>query len=81
VETHGSYNPVAELSVNSNSNIAALKIAFDDASYTAVSIEEQSGRRRMFIVAADASTSQRHQLKIAGQVYRWSGPYYYTDVE
>jgi hypothetical protein len=81
VETHGSYNPVTELSVNSNSNIAALKIAFDDASYTAVSIEEQSGRRRMFIVAADASTSQRHQLKIAGQVYRWSGPYYYTDVE
>ena len=81
VESHGSYSPVSELSLNSTSNIAKLSVAFDDANYTAVSIEDLSGRRTMFIVAADASTAKRHRLDIAGRVYRWSGPYHYADVE
>lgn len=81
VESHGSYSPVSELAVNSNSNIAELNVVFDDPNYTAVSVEDLSGRATMLIVAADASTSKGHQLEIAGRVYRWSGPYRYADVE
>ncbi|MEQ9564160.1 MAG: hypothetical protein RLN69_16690, partial [Woeseiaceae bacterium] len=73
--------PVTELSENSNSNIAVLGVAFDDANYTAVSIEDASGQRTMFIVAADASIATRHEVEIAGRVYRWSGPYHYRGVE
>lgn len=81
VESHGSYSPVSELSLNSNSNIAEINVAFDNMKYTAVSIEDLSGHRTMFIVAADPSSSERHQLEIAGQVYRWLGPYHYAEVK
>lgn len=81
VESHGSYSPVTELSLNSNSNIAELSIILDDANYTAVSIEYVSGQKTMFIVAADASTSRRHQVEIAGKVHSWSGPYLYAETE
>jgi hypothetical protein len=80
-ESHGSYSPVSELSVNSNSNIAELSVTLDNANYTAVMIEDLSGNRTLFIVAADASASARHDVEIAGRVYRWSGPCHYADVQ
>ena len=79
VESHGNYSPVTELSVNSRSSIAALKVVHDDADYTAVSIEDLDGDTNLFIVAnSDASTSTRHELDIGGSVYEWSGPFCYA---
>ncbi|MBL4630486.1 MAG: alginate lyase family protein [Paraglaciecola sp.] len=80
VEPHGHYNDVSEFSVNSNSNIAQLKVVYDDANYTAVSIKDVKGHASLFIYSnLDASTSKQHQLKIDDKLYKWTGAYHYTD--
>ena len=79
VEPHGSYSPVSESAVNSNSSISALTVVHDDDDYTAVSIEDLEGRTSLFIMSnADASASRHHQVKIAKSKYRWKGPYHYV---
>ncbi len=74
VEPHGSYSPVSEIAVNSNSNIAELKLVFDDENYTAVSIEDLEGHTSMFIMSnMDATASKPHELKIDGKAYKLVG--------
>lgn len=80
VEPHGSYSPVSELSVNSNSNIAELNLVLDETKYTAVEIKDVKGQSSLFILSnVDASASQSHQVKINGKTYKWKGAYLYTD--
>jgi len=79
VESHGSYSPVSELGLNSNSNISELKVIHDDDDYTAVSIEDLEGQTSLFIMSnVDASASSHHQLEIANVLYRWTGPNHYV---
>jgi hypothetical protein len=80
IEPHGSYSPVTESSVNSNSNIAELKVVHDDDDYTAIAIKTQKGSSSLFVLANDnSSSSADHRLKIDGKTYRWSGPFYFTE--
>ena len=82
IEPHGSYSPVSENALNSNSNIAGLKLVHDDENYTAVTIEDLQGHTSMFIMSNnDAANSTRHELKIDGKQYGWSGPYIYSDLK
>ncbi len=82
IEPHGSYTPVTELSVNSNSNISALKVVRNDDKYTAVTINVHKGDSSVFILSnKKASSSKRHQLKINGKVYRWTGPFHFTNMK
>jgi len=79
IEPHGSYNPVTESARGSNSNIAALTVLQDDASYTAVSIETGQGNARVFIVSnQDVESATAHSVNINGKVYSWSGPFHYV---
>ena len=79
IETHGGYSPVSELAVNSRSSIAALQVVHDDADYTAVTIEDVSGNKNVFVVAcSDSSPDTEHELEIHGERYRWSGPFIYA---
>jgi hypothetical protein len=80
VEAHGSYSPVSELAVNTNSNIAALTVVYDDDDYTAVSIEDLDGRKSLFILANDdPDVSGKHRVRIGDEKYRWTGPYLFVD--
>ena len=80
IEPHGSYNPVSELSLNANSSIAKLDIVHDDQRYTAIAIEDTQGVERTFILSnKDASSTKQHRLKVAGKMYDWTGPYYFSD--
>lgn len=80
VEPHGSYSPVSELSVNSNSNIAELNVVLDETNYTAVEIKDVKGQTNLFILSnVNASASQQHQLKISGKTYKWKGAFHFTD--
>lgn len=80
IEPHGSYSPVSELSMNSNSNIDQLQVVFDDKNYTAVTIKDVKGHTSVFILAnMNASASKQHQLKIDGKLYKWTGPYHFTE--
>jgi len=81
IEPHGSYSPVSENALDSNSHIAELKLVQDDDNYTAVSIEDLEGRTSMFIMSnLDATASKQHELKIDGKTHQWSGPYSYFDL-
>lgn len=80
IEPHGSYSPVSELSVNSDSSIAQLTVVHDDDQYTAVSIDNVKGQKSIFILSnTDAAQNTKHKLKMNGKVYRWTGPYLYAD--
>ncbi|MGB5821940.1 MAG: alginate lyase family protein [Saonia sp.] len=81
IESHGSYSPVSEFAVNSNSNIAVLKIIHDDEKYTAVAIKDVSGNENVLILSnLDASTTSIHELQINGKDYQWKGPYQYIKI-
>jgi hypothetical protein len=78
IETHGSYSPVSERALNTNSSIAGLEIVHDSDDYTAVAITDVAGQVSLFIVAnRDSSASQRHKLKLGNRSYEWAGPYRY----
>ncbi|MCF2947540.1 heparinase II/III family protein [Paraglaciecola aquimarina] len=80
IEPHGSYSPVSELSLNSNSNIKQLLVMHDDANYTAVSIEDVKGASSLFIIAnKNASADKQHTLPVAGKTYKWTGVYYFSE--
>lgn len=78
VEPHGSYDPVTELAIGSNSTIAQLAVLLDDDHYSAVSIETVQGSTRIFIVSnGDIDPSTAHSLEIGDQNFSWTGPYQY----
>jgi hypothetical protein len=80
VEAHGSYSPVSELALNSNSNIAQLEIVYDDPDYTAVSIESLDGQKSLFVVSnSDAAGSTQHSIETGTKIIQWTGPYHYRE--
>ena len=82
IEPHGSYSPVSEFAVNSNSNITALKVVRNDDDYTVVSIADLAGHTGLFILSnEDSSASSKHKVEIANKTYRWTGPYHYSYLE
>lgn len=82
IEPHGNYSPVSEIAVNSNSNIAELKVVYDDKEYTAVSIEDLQGHTSMFILSnMNAAASEKHQVEISDKTYQWTGPFHYVDMK
>ncbi len=77
IEPHGSYSPVTELSLNSNSNVDRLNVIRDDKYYTAVDIKTVNGGKMLLIVAnTDASDSKNHRIKISNKTYKWQGPFF-----
>ena len=81
IEPHGSYSPVSEVPLNSNSTIASLQIAYHDDEYTAVALETKSGATKLFVIAnTDPTKSAQHELTLDGRNYQWSGPWLYTEL-
>ncbi|MDT0605475.1 alginate lyase family protein [Croceitalea rosinachiae] len=78
IESHGSYSPVTESAVNSNSSISSLKLVHDDEHYTAVNISDVNGDEFMMIISnTDSNKTSPHKLQINGRDYQWSGPYHF----
>ena len=79
IEAHGSYSPVTESAINSNSSIKELKVVLDTNDYTAISITNINGNTKLFITAnTNASKEAKHTLKINDNNYQWTGSYYYN---
>lgn len=79
IEAHGSYSPVSESAVNSNSSIKELKVVLDTADYTAISITNVKGNTKLFITAnTNAAKKVEHTVMINSKNYTWVGPYYYN---
>ncbi|EPR70042.1 poly(beta-D-mannuronate) lyase [Winogradskyella psychrotolerans RS-3] len=62
IESHGSYSPVSESAVNSNSNIAALKVVLDTDAYTAIQITNINGNVKLFITANTETSKEKNIL-------------------
>ncbi|SDG64457.1 alginate lyase family protein [Winogradskyella thalassocola] len=78
IESHGSYSPVSESAVNSNSSIKTLKVELDSEDYTAISITNVNGNTKLFITAnRNALKEANHNVKINDKNYEWSGSYYF----
>ncbi|MDP2526405.1 alginate lyase family protein [Maribacter dokdonensis] len=79
IESHGSYSPVSELAINSNSNIKELKVVVDTAAYTAIEITAINDETSLFIIAnTNDSKEAEHKLKINDKNYEWSGSYHFN---
>lgn len=78
IEAHGSYSPVSESALNSNSNIKELKVILDTKDYTAIAITTISGKEKLFITSnVNASLEATHNLKINDKDYQFTGSYYF----
>ena len=78
IESHGSYSPVSELAVNSRSSVSELLIVRNDEDYSVVRIVTKSGNARLFILGnRHPQVETRHNLKMEGKTYSWTGPYFY----
>lgn len=78
IEAHGSYSPVTESAVNSNSSIKELKVVLDSDAYTAIKITNVNGTTKLFITANKTPFKQgKHTLIISGIEYQWTGAYYF----
>ncbi|MFB9057944.1 alginate lyase family protein [Mariniflexile ostreae] len=77
IETHGGYSPVSELALNSNSNVSEIKVIYNNAAYTALSMTTVNDKTKLFILAnEEASAQTKHNLEINGKNYEWTGPYH-----
>ncbi|MDV7186448.1 alginate lyase family protein [Lutibacter sp. TH_r2] len=80
IEAHGSYTPVSESAVNSNSSIKELKVVLDTDAYTAIAITNINENTKLFITAnANASKEAEHKLTINNKQYTWKGSYILTE--
>ncbi|RDY60299.1 heparinase [Flagellimonas nanhaiensis] len=78
IESHGSYSPVSEFSVDSNSGIAELQVVHDSSDYTAVTIENVEGKVGLFILSnKNPLKDKKHTLTINNKNYQWTGPYHF----
>ncbi len=78
LESHGGYNPVTELAVNSRSSIGDLSVLYDDDNYTVVSVGTvDGGRITLALSNKEATDESSHRLAIDGDELAWSGPFGY----
>lgn len=78
IESHGSYSPVSESAINSNSSISELKIVLDTEDFTAIAITTVNGTAKLFITANKmASKKAKHNVTINDTNYEWTGSYYF----
>ncbi|OHX68519.1 heparinase II/III domain-containing protein [Flammeovirga pacifica] len=76
LETHGSYSYTTELAPNTYSSIKNVNVLFHSTDYTAVSFENKSGEKWVFVLCnSDASTSSKHKLKLDNETLKWKGVY------
>ena len=78
IEAHGSYSPVSESAVNSNSSIESLKVVLDTEDYTAIEITTINGNIKLFVTSnTNASKEAKHTITINDTNYQWTGNYYF----
>lgn len=82
LETHGNYNKVTESATNSYSNVALLKVVYEDQNYIGVEIKSKSGVTTFFVLATkNNNVNQKHRLQIKNKTYNWVGSYYKTTIK
>jgi len=81
IEAHGTYNPVNEQAVNTESEINDIQILEDTDDYTAVKIVVTNSENYLLIIAnSNLKGQEKHKLTLKGSDYTWKGPYYFINL-
>lgn len=81
LESHGHYDPVAEIATNAFSAVKKIAILYSDENYVAVSVENVNGSTSLFMFSLnDALKNKEHQIKIEDKTYNWIGAYNYINI-
>ncbi|PWJ44753.1 alginate lyase family protein [Sediminitomix flava] len=76
IEAHGEFNPNAEYTVNSESQLKDLKLLADTEEGSVVMLEDNSSQRWVLMIAnQDAAKESKHTVTANGKTYEWVGPY------
>lgn len=76
IESHGEYNPVAEIPSQPFTSIEAVEVLHDNTDYTIVSFKNKSGKTWTLMLAnEDASKNAKHQVKVGQTLYEWTGSF------
>lgn len=73
LEPHGRYDASAETTVASTPRVRDLRLHRVKGAHL-VAIELIDGRRIVLGLAADASATARHNVRVDGRTYAWTGP-------
>jgi hypothetical protein len=80
IESHGTYSPVSELALNAYSNIKNIEVIHDSKEYTAIQIDTNNDKSKVFIVSNQNNDKDvEHKLTINNKVYTWKGSYKLTE--
>lgn len=75
IESHGIYNPVAEIPHSPFSGLKSVKVIHDTEAYTVVLISHQTGKNWIVGIAnQDASEQSKHQVNVEEEHLEWMGP-------
>ncbi|MBT8316046.1 MAG: alginate lyase family protein [Lutibacter sp.] len=76
IESHGTYSPVSEFAVNAYSNINNISVVSDSKAYTAIQIETNNNKTRVFVISnINNDPEKEHQATINSQEITWKGAY------
>ena len=78
VEPHGSYSPVTELAIDAASSVKALSVALRTEQYIVIRIATEDDQAAMFYLSRMDDAKRQHQVEIANEVVRWTGPFHFT---
>lgn len=77
IESHGQYNPVAEIPLSPYSGIESVEVLYDVDPYSVIKIKHKSGTNWKIAVAHDDNNIESlHQIVINGKTTKWSGVYH-----
>lgn len=76
LETHGKYDPVSEIPINSTTSLNNITLAFDSVDYTVIHLNFKKGSSvEVILVNKDSNKNQTHNLTIDGHSRSWNGPF------
>ena len=74
IEPHGEYNPIAEYTINSHSNVKSVR-HFENGGDEFVQIETKAGETVGVGVSGDMDQNLVHTINVDGKDVSWTGPY------
>jgi len=77
IESHGTYNPVSELSVNPFSGIEKIDILHDSKEHTVFKVSSRSSKTWIVGISnQDDNKNKIHKVKIGDGQIEWTGPHF-----
>jgi hypothetical protein len=75
IESHGNFDPVTEISSNTNSVVSAINKLQDDAMYTVAEVVINKQKLLAIQCNNDNSKTSLHEYFYEGELIKWNGPF------